>query len=110
MINWIPLNNLEQLQEILDSEQAVAIFKHSTTCGISGMAKKNFERFANLATKSYDVYYLDLLAFREISNQIASTWHVEHQSPQLLILTGKTCLFNASHGDIDFDDLARYLK
>lgn len=110
MINWIPLNSLDQLQEILNSEQVSAIFKHSTTCGISGMAKKNFERFANLTDKSYDVYYLDLLSFREISNQIASIWNVEHQSPQLLIIKGKTCIFNASHGDIDFDDVVNHIK
>ncbi|AIM35518.1 hypothetical protein KO02_01705 [Sphingobacterium sp. ML3W] len=109
-MNWVPLNNLDQLQQILDSQQVCAIFKHSTTCGISGMAKKNFERFANLSDKSYDVYYLDLLAFREISNQIASIWHIQHQSPQLLILQGDTCIFNASHGEIDFDDLVTYLK
>lgn len=110
MINWIPLNSLDQLQEILNSDQVCAIFKHSTTCGISGMAKRNLERFANLTDKSYDVYYLDLLALREISHQIASIWHVEHQSPQLLIIKGKTCIFNASHGDIDFDDVVNHIK
>ena len=52
MINWIPLNSLDQLQEILNSDQVCAIFKHSTTCGISGMAKRNLERFANLTDGS----------------------------------------------------------
>ena len=109
MINWVTLNRIEQLQEVLQSDQTIAIFKHSTTCGISGMAKKNFERFANLEAKSYNVYYLDLLAHRDISNEIATIWQVEHQSPQLLILKGKECLFHASHGDIDFDDIVKYL-
>ncbi|UIR55595.1 bacillithiol system redox-active protein YtxJ [Sphingobacterium sp. SRCM116780] len=110
MINWIPLTSLDQLQGLLNNQQVSAIFKHSTSCGISGMAKRNLERFANLADKPYDVYYLDLLAFREISNQIAQIWQVEHQSPQLLIVKGNSCLFDASHGEIDFDDIVNYLK
>lgn len=110
MINWIPLNNSDQLQDILNSDQTFAIFKHSTTCGISAMAKKNFERFANLVDQSYDVFYLDLLSYRNISNEIATIWHIEHQSPQLLILKGQECLFHESHGSIDFDDLVKQLK
>lgn len=109
MINWIPLDNLEQLQEILKSDQTYAIFKHSTTCGISAMAKRNLERMANTVTQSYSVYYLDLLANRDLSNQIAQIWGIAHQSPQLLILKGKSTLFDASHGDIDFDDIVKYL-
>ena len=44
-VNWIPLTDLGQLNEIitLSETQPVLIFKHSTTCGISRMAMKQFE-------------------------------------------------------------------
>ncbi|WP_416365219.1 monothiol bacilliredoxin BrxC family protein, partial [Sphingobacterium multivorum] len=46
MINWIELNTEEQLQELYQSDKVAAIFKHSTTCGISNMAKRSLERMS----------------------------------------------------------------
>lgn len=108
MINWIPLDSEEKLKAIFENQQTAVIFKHSTSCGISGMAKKNLERMATRNELKQDIYYLDLLAHRSISNLVASLWQVEHQSPQLLIVKGHDCLFHASHGDIDFDDISRF--
>ena len=44
-INWIPMTNLGQLNEImmLSEVNPVLIFKHSTRCSVSRMALKQFE-------------------------------------------------------------------
>jgi bacillithiol system protein YtxJ len=46
------------------------------------------------------VLYLDLIAYRSISNQLAESFNVLHQSPQVLLIKAKVCLYNASHNAI----------
>ena len=42
-------------------------------------------------------YYLDLLAYRPLSNEIASHFNVYHESPQLWIIKNGECIYHASH-------------
>jgi bacillithiol system protein YtxJ len=110
-VNWIPLTDLGQLHEIitLSEPQPVLIFKHSTTCGISKMAMKQFESQFDLNDQVVS-YYLDLLKYRSISNEVAARFGVEHQSPQLLLIQDGKCVFDASHGAIDVGDLRKQLN
>lgn len=101
-INWIPLTNMQQLEEIKSQSEnePIAIFKHSTRCGISSMVIKRFANSFDEELKNYKVYYLDLLNYREISNEIAYTFQVLHQSPQLLVIKKGEVVSHASHYDI----------
>lgn len=101
-INWIQFTDLKQLNEIqeVSNQKPVIIFKHSTTCSISRMALKNFEREYSLQDK-VDAYFLDLLNFRAISNEIASRFEVVHQSPQLLLIKNGKSVYDVSHDSID---------
>ena len=106
-MNWIALTNSAQLENIkLDTTgKSIVIFKHSTRCGISRMVLKNFEREFNLSEDDIDMYYLDLLNFRELSNDISKRFVLTHQSPQLLLIKNGVIIYNASHGDIQVDKL-----
>jgi bacillithiol system protein YtxJ len=101
-INWIPLTDLGQLNEIMElsHQQPVAIFKHSTRCSISRMALKQFENEFDLEG-SVTPYFLDLLNHRDISQEIATRFEVYHQSPQLLLIKEGKSIYDASHSDID---------
>ena len=105
-INWVPLTDLGQLNEIsqLSFEKPVVIFKHSTRCSISRMALKQFENEFDLSDK-VTPYFLDLITFRSISNEIASRFEVVHQSPQLLLIIGGKSVYDVSHSSIDADEL-----
>ena len=105
-INWVPLADLGQFNEIiqLSNEKPVVIFKHSTRCSISRMALKNFENEYDLG-ENIAPYFLDLIAFRDISNEIASRFEVVHQSPQLLLIIGGKSVYDVSHSAIDADEL-----
>lgn len=110
-INWIPLNHIDQLKEIVVSsdEKPVIIFKHSTRCSISRMALKQFEREYTYSDNEVTAYFLDLLTFRDISNAISSQFHIEHQSPQLILIKKGIAVYNASHSDIQANDLVSVL-
>ena len=110
-IPWISLTSLDQLENIYKEShiKPVAIFKHSTRCGISRMALRQFEKQLNLEMSLVKLYYLDLLLYRDISNEIASGFKVSHQSPQLIILKNGTAIHKSSHHGIDATILVNYI-
>ena len=100
--NWSNLTEENQIAEIiaLSSSIPVYIFKHSTTCGISAQAKENVEISYKNTDKPLSFYYLDLLKFRSISNEVASKLNVHHQSPQLILIHDGQVAFTTSHHKI----------
>ena len=110
-VNWIPFNSLDQMKTIkeLSKSETILIFKHSTRCGISKIVKKRFEKLFDNSMSTIKVYYLDLLNYRDISNEVGLSFNVQHQSPQLLIIRNKTAVKDASHYDISSVSLKKYL-
>ncbi len=106
-MNWYNLTDIQQLETIkAESENtSVLIFKHSTRCSISSMAKNRLERAWNISEEKIKPYYLDLIAYREISNKIASEFGVEHQSPQVLLIEKGMSVYDASHNLISVNDI-----
>jgi bacillithiol system protein YtxJ len=108
MTPWQPLTQSEQLLDIVreSQEQPVLIFKHSTTCSISAAAKGKIERqWADAGLDNVKIYYLDLLRFRPISQEIAQKFSVQHESPQLLLIQDGECRYDASHMGIRLGDV-----
>ena len=107
-MNWLPLTQMSQLDEISDRshENNVLIFKHSTRCSISSMAKGRLDshEFDNVP-----VYYLDLIAHRDISNQIAERFSVHHESPQILLIRNGECVYAESHSGIMVEEIEEQL-
>ncbi len=110
-IPWNRLTMLQQLDEI-DKEslqKPVAIFKHSTRCGTSRMALRQFESQFSIEDEKVKLYFLDLIAFREVSNEIAIRFQVMHQSPQLLVIKNGNTLHHSSHYSIDAELLEQFV-
>jgi bacillithiol system protein YtxJ len=111
---WHKLSDISQLNDIehLSKEQhinAVLLFKHSTRCSISSMALSRLEtRWKD--DEAIPTYYLDLLNCREISNEIAQKFNVEHASPQVLLIKNGVCIYNASHTDISAAEILASVK
>lgn len=108
---WVDLNHISQLQTIKDAsvQKTQLIFKHSTRCGISRMVIKQFGEDYGLSEDEIDIYYLDLIAYREVSNAVAHTFHVVHESPQVLIIKNGNVIMHASHGAINDLDLKQFI-
>jgi bacillithiol system protein YtxJ len=110
-VNWIPLNSLEQIKTIkeLSKSETILVFKHSTRCSISSMVIKRFENLFDSSMNNIKVYYLDLLNFRAISDEVGYSFQVQHQSPQLLIIRNEVAVLNVSHYDITTVNIQKYL-
>jgi bacillithiol system protein YtxJ len=113
MQDWIVLTNADELKAQIEAsyQKPVLIFKHSTRCSISQMALDRFERnWKETGSNALSICYLDLLAHRDISNQIASELQVEHQSPQILVLKNGTCVFTETHQSIRLANALEAIK
>ena len=108
-MNWIDLNCAEQLIEIkeLSKTRPQVIFKHSTRCSISSMAKSRLER--NEQPETGDFYFLDLIKYRTLSNKIAEDFAVIHESPQVLLIKNTECVYDESHSGIQMDEITEQI-
>src|SRR5690606_31891491 len=99
VVKWNDLTDLKQLDNIAAESvgTSVIIFKHSTRCPVSRMALNTFEREYDIAEGEAKPYFLDLLQHRDISNEIASRFNVEHQSPQLILIKDGNAVYDTSH-------------
>lgn len=108
---YIPLELISQLDEIeaISEIKPVVIFKHSTRCSISRFALKQFESNFKYPKEKLEWYLLDLLKFRDVSNEIAHRYEVVHQSPQIVVLKNKKVVYHTSHDSIDVFDLESFI-
>lgn len=105
---WVDLNKMEQLDEIekISEDKTVAILKHSTRCGVSKMVLRMFESDYDLnEDEPVQLYFLDLISYRDISNEIADRFKVRHESPQLIVLKNKEVVHHSSHQGISANKL-----
>jgi len=109
-MNWINLTSDAQLKELTEKshDKPQVIFKHSSRCGISSMAKNRLER--SIAPSNADFYFLDLISFRNISNKVSSLFNVYHESPQILIIKNGESVYDESHSSITMDEIEEHVS
>ena len=110
-VPWHQMVQLDQLDTIVEESKTkpVVIFKHSTRCGISRGVLRIFERNYNLKEDQIKLYFLNLLAHRDISNEIAARFKVHHESPQLLVIKDGEVVHHNSHHSIDAEHLSKFV-
>lgn len=108
---WHVLGKIEQLDDLVAQSKTkpVAIFKHSTRCGVSRGVLKMFEKNYSLNDDQLKLYFLDLLQNRDISNEIATRFKVNHESPQLIVIKEGVVVHHDSHNGIDAADLTKFV-
>jgi len=110
ILPWIALNSIAQLDNIAEKSKSKTqfIFKHSTRCGISRMVMNQFESAYDLDINA-DLHYLDLLNYRDVSNEVGYKFQVMHQSPQLLVIKNGVVVAHDSHGAINEMNLESFV-
>lgn len=109
-MNWKNLDNSDELNVIIKESfhKPQLIFKHSTRCIISKMALKNFEADFDFGNR-VEPYYLDLIAFRNISNKVSEVFDILHESPQILLIKDGKAVYSESHEGISAAELSKVL-
>lgn len=107
-LNWTDLTSIDQFSELIQSGKKILIFKHSTRCIISKMALNQLED--TWSGPQENIYFLDLLNHRDISNRIAEELKIIHQSPQAIVFQRDVVLYHDSHANISASAIEKKLK
>ena len=109
-MNWNNLTSENQLDTIRERSQTTpqVIFKHSTRCATSSMAKSRLERAA--APPDVEFHLLDLIRYRNVSNKIETDFMVHHESPQVLLIKKGECVYDESHNGISMDEIEEQIR
>lgn len=107
MISWNKLEALDQIKEVVDlsKDKPLIIFKHSTRCPISSMAKYRLESDWDFSKDELTSFYINVIEDRPISLEVAEIFDVHHESPQLLLIKDGECVYESSHLDITVKEL-----
>ena len=110
-INWLELRSTKDVDNVITQSFSVPclIFKHSTRCEISAIAKFRLEDDWAFEEDTVEAYFLDLINFRQVSNYIAESFSVHHESPQALLIHKGECVFDVTHLDITVPELQEAL-
>ena len=67
------------------------------------MAKSRLERSWDIDESDLDIFYLDLIRYRDISNEVEKHYNIRHESPQILIVKDGKVGYHTSHMGISVD-------
>lgn len=110
-MNWITITNEEQIQDIAQSEETAIIYKHSPRCMTSLMAYRQLKsEVTGQSNLDLPIYIVDVISNRRESQFIAHTFHVEHQSPQILVVKNGQSIFDTSHERVSLQNALAYLN
>ncbi|BBW95217.1 bacillithiol system redox-active protein YtxJ [Geobacillus sp. FSL W8-0032] len=98
------LETIEQFERLKSETGRFLFVKHSLTCPISRAAFRECETFA-ADHPELPVYCLYVQEARPLSNHIAETTGVKHESPQALLFENGRVVWHASHGNITYATL-----
>ncbi len=106
-MNWKSFSKPEEIKLISDRSYQVPclIFKHSSRCSISYVAKLRLESDWPFQENEMDSYFLDLIANKETSNAVAEQLQVHHESPQIIVIRQGEVILDASHLDISVEEI-----
>ncbi|OKL36213.1 bacillithiol system redox-active protein YtxJ [Domibacillus mangrovi] len=96
---------IAQFEQLIKEKEAFFLLKHSITCPISAAAFDEYEAFLNEETNQTG-YYLAVQDSRELSNYIAETAGIRHQSPQVIFFKEGKPKWDESHWKITKSNLA----
>ena len=102
------IRNAEHLGDALQAKRFL-LFKHSFRCPISSRAFDEYQAFVDAHPRAAHGW-IDVIAQRPLSLQVAKDSGVDHESPQALLYDGGRVIWHASHGQITRDTLAEALQ
>lgn len=102
------ISTVDQFKIVLEQYNEFLFIKHSLTCPISTSAFEEYEKFEE-DHQSLPTFYLFVQDDRPLSNYIAETFSVKHESPQALLFRNGDVTWHASHWKITYSELTEQL-
>lgn len=100
--HFVKITETASFEELTERSRnrPIVIFKHSLTCPISSAAYERMEEFDG------EVALVEVQRARPLSAEIESRLGVAHESPQVIVLSNRQVVWNASHFGITAEAVA----
>ncbi len=100
------IQNTEELDALIEksNEQAIVLFKHSTTCPISAGV------YQEISNADADINLIVVQRARDVSSAVAEKTGIRHESPQAFVVKNGKVVYHASHYDVTASDVEKMLE
>jgi len=100
-MSYQKINSVDDFNSVLKQSEleTVAIFKHSSTCDLSAIAKKE------MLNVNLPVFELVVQTARPLSSHIEAHFGIRHESPQVILIHREKPIFHASHRAVTADSI-----
>jgi bacillithiol system protein YtxJ len=105
----IKLDDMDQLQQLIQMEQPLVVFKHNSSCSISKGVLSRLQAAERLIQQD-TIRLIDIQSHRPLSDLIAISSGVPHQSPQILVFRNGHCIYHEWGYSIDAEKIADALE
>ena len=104
--HFIEIDDLESLDRFVANLNGSVgvVFKHSNTCGVSSRA------YAEMSKLTFPIGIVVVQHARSVSTEIEKRWHVNHETPQVLIIKDGKIVWNASHFQVKAAEVEAAVK
>lgn len=91
--DFVEIEDVETLDRLISEagDRLTIVFKHSNTCGISARVYREISQVRR------PVGIVVVQQARDVSDEIARRFGIQHETPQALIIRGDRVLWSASH-------------
>jgi bacillithiol system protein YtxJ len=99
------IQNTEELGTLFEksNEEAIVLFKHSTTCPISAGV------YQEISNADADINLIVVQRARDVSNAVTEKTGIRHESPQAFVVKNGEVIYHASHYDVMASDVEKML-
>lgn len=110
--DWERMVDTEGIDKIIQRSglKPQFIFKHSTRCPVSSQAYMEVSSVTEEILDDVDINYVDVISERNVSQEIARRFDIEHESPQILLIENNNVVWSASHFDIEAETIVAHAK
>ncbi len=107
---FLPLTSDTDWAEARDrsAERPIIIFKHSSSCPVSGQADAEMTQLAEEV--DVPIYKVVVQNHRAVSNIIETELGIRHETPQTIVLHEQSPVFDTSHFNVTADTLREELR
>ncbi|MGN1402637.1 MAG: bacillithiol system redox-active protein YtxJ [Bacillus sp. (in: firmicutes)] len=99
------ITSVGELDQVIQKEESI-LFKHSATCPVSAAAFDEYKQWAG-NNPDFPAVYLVVQEDRDLSQTVAETYHVKHESPQAILFRKGNVAWHASHWHITKDSIEK---
>lgn len=109
---WNTISDPSETQTLVEKSKnrPQLIYKHSNQCSVSFIAKEGLDSSTEELNQIADLYIIDVIRQRNISNAIATLLKIRHESPQALLLTDGKVVWKGSHWDVNAEEILKKLE